>query len=144
MTRVRRIWTFALALVFVAVVWEVYKWIGPQDGGTVFGWTILPRASFQAIPHVWEMLSMYAEPDRRGSSTSMPQAAAGRFIRAMTVPPSLPSMPSGGPNRRIRIALAASMGSPLRCGRIAVDQVVDSSPTRRADETAQEGTFSAA
>jgi NitT/TauT family transport system permease protein len=71
LTRVRRIWTFALALVLVAVVWEVYKWIGPQDGGTVFGWTILPRANDQAMPHVWEMLSRYAEPERRGSSTSI-------------------------------------------------------------------------
>jgi NitT/TauT family transport system permease protein len=71
LTRVRRIWTFALALVLVAVVWEVYKWIGPQDGGAVFGWTILPRANDQAMPHVWEMLSRYAEPERRGSSTSI-------------------------------------------------------------------------
>jgi NitT/TauT family transport system permease protein len=71
LTRVRRIWTFALALVLVAVVWEVYKWIGPQDGGTVLGWTILPRANDQAMPHVWEMLSRYAEPERRGSSTSI-------------------------------------------------------------------------
>jgi NitT/TauT family transport system permease protein len=71
LTRVRRIWTFALALVLVAVVWEVYKWIGPQDGGTVFGWTILPRANDQAMPHVWEMLSRYAEPERRGSSNSI-------------------------------------------------------------------------
>ena len=71
MTRVRRIWTFALALVLVAVVWEVYKWIGPQDGGTVFGWTILPRANDQAMPHVWEMLSRYAEPERRGADTSI-------------------------------------------------------------------------
>jgi NitT/TauT family transport system permease protein len=71
LTRVRRIWTFALALVLVAVVWEVYKWVGPQDGGTVFGWTILPRANDQAMPHMWEMLSRYAEPERRGSSTSI-------------------------------------------------------------------------
>jgi NitT/TauT family transport system permease protein len=71
LTRARRIWTFALALVLVAVVWEVYKWIGPQDGGAVFGWTILPRANDQAMPHVWEMLSRYAEPERRGSSTSI-------------------------------------------------------------------------
>ena len=71
MTRARRIWTFALALVLVAVVWEVYKWIGPQDGGAVLGWTILPRANDQAMPHVWEMLSRYAEPERRGSSTSI-------------------------------------------------------------------------
>jgi NitT/TauT family transport system permease protein len=44
LTRARRVWTFALALILVAAVWELYKWIGPQDGGTVFGWTILPRA----------------------------------------------------------------------------------------------------
>jgi NitT/TauT family transport system permease protein len=71
LTRVRRIWTFALALLLVAVVWELYKWIGPQDGGTIFGWTILPRANDQAMPHVWEMLSRYAEPERRDASTSI-------------------------------------------------------------------------
>ncbi len=67
MTRARRVWTFALALVLVAAVWELYKVIGPQDGGTVFGWTILPRANDQAMPHVWDMLSRYAQPERRGS-----------------------------------------------------------------------------
>jgi NitT/TauT family transport system permease protein len=69
LTRVRRVWTFVLALVLVAIVWELYKLVGPQDGGTVFGWTILPRANDTAMPHVWEVLSRYAEPDRRGSST---------------------------------------------------------------------------
>jgi NitT/TauT family transport system permease protein len=69
LTRVRRFWTFVLALVLVAIVWELYKLVGPQDGGTVFGWTILPRANDTAMPHVWEVLSRYAEPDRRGSST---------------------------------------------------------------------------
>ena len=44
MTRARRVWTFALALILVGAVWELYKVIGPEDGGTVFGWTILPRA----------------------------------------------------------------------------------------------------
>lgn len=67
--RVRRGWMFVLALVLVAVAWEFYKWLGPQDGGRVFGWSILPRANDQAMPHVWEMLSRYAEPERRGSDT---------------------------------------------------------------------------
>jgi len=62
---------FALALVLVAAVWELYKVIGPQDGGTIFGWTILPRANDQAMPHVWDMLSRYAQPERRGSTTSI-------------------------------------------------------------------------
>ncbi len=60
---------FALALVLVAAVWELYKVIGPQDGGTIFGWTILPRANDTAMPHVWEMFSRYAQPENRASST---------------------------------------------------------------------------
>ena len=68
MTRVRRVWTFALALLLAAVVWELYKVAGPQDGGTVFGWTILPRANDIAMPHVWSMLSRYARPENSASS----------------------------------------------------------------------------
>lgn len=60
---------FVLALVLVAAVWELYKVIGPQDGGTVFGWTILPRANDTAMPHVWEMFSRYGQPENRASST---------------------------------------------------------------------------
>jgi NitT/TauT family transport system permease protein len=60
---------FALALLLVAIVWELYKWIGPRDGGTIFGWTILPRADERAMPHVWEMFSRYTRPENRGSST---------------------------------------------------------------------------
>ena len=67
MTRVRRVWTFALALLLVAAGWELYKVFGPQDGGTVLGWTILPRANDTAMPHVWEMFSRYAQPENRGS-----------------------------------------------------------------------------
>lgn len=58
---------FVLSLVLVAVGWELYKWVGPQDGGTVMGWKILPRANDQAMPHVWQMLSRYAQPVQRGS-----------------------------------------------------------------------------
>jgi NitT/TauT family transport system permease protein len=69
LTRLRRVWTFALALLLVAVVWELYKLIGPQDGGTVFGWTILPRANDTAMPHVWEMFPRYAQPENSASDT---------------------------------------------------------------------------
>jgi NitT/TauT family transport system permease protein len=62
---------FALSLLLVALLWELYKWIGPQDGGTVFGWSILPRANDTAMPHVWEMLSRYTEPERRGAEGSI-------------------------------------------------------------------------
>jgi NitT/TauT family transport system permease protein len=69
LTRFRRVWTFALALILVAAVWELYKVIGPEDGGTVFGWTILPRANDTAMPHVWEMVSRYGQPENRASDT---------------------------------------------------------------------------
>jgi NitT/TauT family transport system permease protein len=69
LTRFRRVWTFALALILVAVVWELYKVIGPEDGGTVFGWAILPRANDTAMPHVWEMVSRYGQPENRASDT---------------------------------------------------------------------------
>jgi NitT/TauT family transport system permease protein len=69
LTRVRRVWTFALALLLVAVAWELYKVVGPQGGGTVFGWTILPRANDTAMPHVWEMFSRYSQPENRASDT---------------------------------------------------------------------------
>jgi NitT/TauT family transport system permease protein len=62
---------FGLSLLLVALLWELYKWIGPQDGGTVFGWSILPRANDTAMPHVWEMLSRYTEPERRGAEGSI-------------------------------------------------------------------------
>jgi len=69
LTRFRRVWTFALALILVAVLWELYKVIGPEDGGTLFGWTILPRANDTAMPHVWEMVSCYGQPENRASDT---------------------------------------------------------------------------
>ena len=69
MTRARRVWTFALALILVGILWELYKVAGPEDGGTVFGWTILPRANDTAMPHVWEMFSRYGQPENRASDT---------------------------------------------------------------------------
>ena len=71
--RLRRAGMFALALALVAVLWELYKWLGPEDGGTLFGWSILPRSNDRAMPHVWEMLARYLEPERRGFGDSIAQ-----------------------------------------------------------------------
>jgi NitT/TauT family transport system permease protein len=59
---------FVAALLLAAALWELYKLGGPERGGQVLGWTMLPRANNTAMPHVWEMLSRYTEPSRRGSS----------------------------------------------------------------------------
>ncbi len=62
---------FIVALAGVAALWELYKWIGPEDGGRVFGVAILPRANDTAMPHVWSMLSRYGKPELRGSDTKI-------------------------------------------------------------------------
>jgi NitT/TauT family transport system permease protein len=62
---------FVLALLLVVALWELYKLIGPQGGGKLFGLTILPRANDIAMPHVWEMLSRYTQPERRGAAGSI-------------------------------------------------------------------------
>jgi NitT/TauT family transport system permease protein len=58
---------FLLSLVLVAVCWELYKSVGPEKGGQVLGWRILPRTSDNAMPHVWDMFSRYGRPEVRGS-----------------------------------------------------------------------------
>lgn len=65
--RLRRVVLFVLSLALVAVVWEVYKAVGPEAGGKIFGWKLLPRANDNAMPHVWEMLQRYTRPELRGS-----------------------------------------------------------------------------
>ena len=62
---------FVVALAGVAALWEFYKWVGPDDGGKVFGVAILPRANDTAMPHVWSMLSRYGKPELLGSDTKI-------------------------------------------------------------------------
>jgi NitT/TauT family transport system permease protein len=62
---------FVLAIASGVVVWEGYKIVGPQDGGKLFGVSILPRANNTAMPHVWDMLSRYNRPEVRGSDTKI-------------------------------------------------------------------------
>ncbi len=65
--RLRRAAMFVASLVLVAVLWELYKVVGPEAGGRLFGWNILPRSNDRAMPHVWEMLSRYGRPEIRSS-----------------------------------------------------------------------------
>ncbi|NCU86850.1 MAG: ABC transporter permease subunit [Actinobacteria bacterium] len=58
---------FVMAIASVVALWEIYKIVGPQDGGKLFGVSILPRANNTAMPHVWDMLSRYNRPEVRGS-----------------------------------------------------------------------------
>lgn len=57
----RRVAMFTVAVLLVALVWEVYKAVGPEDGGSVLGARIIPKTNDRAMPHTWDMLSRLVE-----------------------------------------------------------------------------------
>lgn len=46
----------------VALLWEAYKLLGPDDGWSVGETRLLPRTTDLAMPHTWEMVARLAEP----------------------------------------------------------------------------------
>ena len=62
---------FFVSIALVAVLWELYKFVGPEKGGKLFGVAILPRSNDTAMPHIWEMLSRYAEPEMRSPNSKL-------------------------------------------------------------------------
>ena len=58
----RRTVLFVAALGLAAVAWEFYKAIGPEQGGDIFGWRIIPKTNDRVMPHVWEMLAEFGDP----------------------------------------------------------------------------------
>jgi NitT/TauT family transport system permease protein len=73
----RRAAMFAIALVLVAALWELYKSLGPEEGGEIFGWRLIPRTSDRAMPHTWEMVSRLFDPEVRGDDEAIWQAVLG-------------------------------------------------------------------
>jgi NitT/TauT family transport system permease protein len=65
---VRKAVLFLVALALVAAVWELYKSLGPEGGGDVLGWSILPKTSRNAMPHVWDMFGRLFDAESRASS----------------------------------------------------------------------------
>ncbi|GAA2726825.1 ABC transporter permease [Actinocorallia aurantiaca] len=57
----------SLALAAAAAgVWELYKWLGSDDGTTVAGVRILPRADDLSMPHLWTVLARLGDPELTG------------------------------------------------------------------------------
>lgn len=50
----------AAGIVAVALLWEGYRLVGPDDGWSVGDVRVLPRASALAMPRVWDMLARLA------------------------------------------------------------------------------------
>lgn len=62
---------FVVSLVLVALGWELYKLVGPADGGDIVGMSLLPRANDKAMPHVWDMVGRLDDPAVRGNPDSV-------------------------------------------------------------------------
>ena len=66
-----------MALLCVAALWELYKALGPEEGGEILGWRLIPRTSDRAMPHTWEMGQRLFDPEVRGKDTPIWQAILG-------------------------------------------------------------------
>lgn len=62
---------FFVALALVAVVWELYKTVGPEKGGSIFGWDILPKTNDRVMPHAWEPFARLFDPAQTNSDESL-------------------------------------------------------------------------
>jgi NitT/TauT family transport system permease protein len=69
--RLRRLVMFVLALTVLGTLWEGYKWFGQVVGGKVAGWKLPARTDNGSMPHVWDVLRRFTQPERRGSSHSI-------------------------------------------------------------------------
>lgn len=65
----RRIGLFLLALGLAVAAWEAYKAVGPEAGGQLMGWSVLPRTNDSAMPHTWDMVQRLFDPESRTSDT---------------------------------------------------------------------------
>lgn len=54
------------AVVGAALLWEGYKAVGSDEGSTLLGVRILPRADDAAMPHVLDVLRRFGEPELAG------------------------------------------------------------------------------
>jgi NitT/TauT family transport system permease protein len=61
----------ALGVALLALVWELYKLLGPKDGVVIGTLTVLPRTTDLAMPHVWTMVARVFEPVT-GASNAIP------------------------------------------------------------------------
>ncbi len=85
-----------VALFLVACLWELYKAIGPEEGGDLLG-IPLAKTNDRAMPHTWDMVDApraAGEPRRRPGDL-----AFGGGVRLVLVP-------AGG----VRLALGAIFG----------------------------------
>lgn len=52
-------------VLFIALIWEGYKFFGPDNGVLIGELRVLPRTTDLAMPHLWDMMVRLAEPVTR-------------------------------------------------------------------------------
>ncbi|WP_460776159.1 ABC transporter permease [Microbacterium sp. GXF7504] len=79
----------AIGIVALVLLWELYKWLGPEDGVVIGderdGLRILPRTHDRAMPHVWIMLARLFEPTSGASTPPLWQTVAGGVVTTLGI-----------------------------------------------------------
>jgi NitT/TauT family transport system permease protein len=67
---VRRAAMVVLALLLLAVLWELYKAVVPDDGVAVGDTLVLPRSDDASMPHLWEILGAFGDAEAGGGTVA--------------------------------------------------------------------------
>lgn len=59
--RVRPAVMVLLALLILAVLWELYKWLMPDDGVRIGDTLVLPRSDDASMPHLWDVFDEFGQ-----------------------------------------------------------------------------------
>jgi NitT/TauT family transport system permease protein len=65
----RRTGMGVLAVLVVCALWEAYKLVGSEDGGSILGVRVLPRADDASMPHVLQVLRRFGRPETGGTGS---------------------------------------------------------------------------
>jgi NitT/TauT family transport system permease protein len=73
---IRRTGLFCVALLLVACAWELYKALGPEQGGSLLG-IPLAKTNDRAMPHTWDMLTRLGDPESSADDQPLWRAVLG-------------------------------------------------------------------
>jgi NitT/TauT family transport system permease protein len=94
--RARTVLTTVAAFVLLVVLWELAKFVLPDDGVLLGDTRILPRTDDSAMPHVWTVLGRLVEPEVAGAADTRPVGVAVAAGALFTLGLSLGGLVLGG------------------------------------------------
>ncbi|MBH0022908.1 ABC transporter permease [Salinibacterium sp. SWN248] len=77
------LWGIA-GVALIALIWEGYKFFGPDNGVLIGELRVLPRTTDLAMPHLWDMMTRLAEPVTRADG-ALPLWAVVALASLMTL-----------------------------------------------------------